>query len=61
MLQFMGMEVLFSTLEINIEVFVIRGNEMLQDHFCKKRFATKSYTKQTFHREKRLKLMSLEV
>ena len=37
----MGMAVLFSTLEINIGVFVIHGNEMLRDNFCNKKVAAK--------------------
>ena len=37
----MGMAVLFSTVKINIEVFVIHGNEMLRDNFCKKRLLQK--------------------
>ena len=52
-LQFMGIAVLFSTLEINIGVFVIHGNEMLRDNFCKKRLL------KTVELSKHLKLMAL--
>ena len=49
----MGMAVLFSTLEINIGVFVIHGNEMLRDNFCNKRLLKK------VELSKHLKLMAL--